>query len=211
MANLGGSAKYKKLVLRLNHVMNVAAERLREVVETRQELRQSVSEKTELATELHRQRQYLTRLKKNDGDARIEQVKVMNRLVRAESLAASMEIQLKSLIAEFGKGNPIDYSYKPDIESSDRLREALSQSLILAADEIANNFGENDFQGIMVTSPLRVATRQLQNAKGGKRPSHRGHHLRDDGNKSQIVRAPSKVTNTTRKAIAPIKISNVYV
>jgi hypothetical protein len=211
MANLGGSAKYKKLVLRLNHVMNVAAERLREVVETRQELRQSVSEKTELATELHRQRQYLTRLKKNDGDARIEQVKVMNRLVRAESLAASMEIQLKSLIAEFGKGNPIDYSYKPDIESSDRLREALSQSLILAADEIANNFGENDFQGIMVTSPLRVATRQLQNAKGGKRPSHRGHHLRDDGNKSQIVRAPRKVTNTTRKAIAPIKISNVYV
>ena len=88
-----------------------------------------------------------------------EHVKLMNRLVRAEALAASLEKQI-FLVINIAKSKDIyankkdsvtaalntlnvDYTYKPDIEMSDRLRTALAQSLVLSADEIIKSSNLN--------------------------------------------------------------------
>ena len=54
LANLGGSKKYKRVVLRLNQVMSLAAERLQNIVEIRHELRQVVEERDSLDKQLAR-------------------------------------------------------------------------------------------------------------------------------------------------------------
>ena len=98
-------------------------------------------------------------MKANDEDSRVQYVKLMNRLVRAEALAASMEKQLRITI-NVAKSKDIyankrdsvtaaidamrvDYSYKPDIEVSQRIREALAQPL-LSADEIIDSENLNE-------------------------------------------------------------------
>ena len=52
LSSLGGSKKYKRVVLRLNQVMSVAAERLQDIVETRHKLRQVLEERDVLEKQL---------------------------------------------------------------------------------------------------------------------------------------------------------------
>ena len=160
LANLGGSKKYKRVVLRLNQVMSLAAERLQNIVEIRHELRHVVEERDSLSKQFQDLKAANREMKANDEDSRVQYVKLMNRLVRAEALAASMEKQLRITI-NVAKSKDIyankrdsvtaaldamrvDYSYKPDIEVSERIREALAQPLILSADEIIDSEDLNE-------------------------------------------------------------------
>merc|ERR1711871_323021 len=131
--------KYKKLVFRLNESINLAAERLRQVVETKNQMKHVIEENRRLEHQLHQIQQHNRQTKKEDSDHRLEQVKLMNRLVRAEALAASLEMQLLHVLR---CDDSIDYTYKPDIAASPNLQAALAQSLILSADEIASDFNE---------------------------------------------------------------------
>ena len=140
--------------------MSLAAERLQNIVEIRHELRQVAEERDNLNKQLQDLKAANREMKANDEDSRVQYVRLMNRLVRAEALAASMEKQLRITI-NVAKSKDIyatkrdsvtaaldamrvDYSYKPDIEVSERMREALAQSLILSADEIIDSEDLNE-------------------------------------------------------------------
>ena len=148
------------MVLRLNQVMSLAAERLQNIVEIRHELRHVVEERDSLSKQFQDLKAANREMKANDEDSRVQYVRLMNRLVRAEALAASMEKQLRITI-NVAKSKDIyankrdsvtaaldamrvDYSYKPDIEVSERIREALAQPLILSADEIIDSEDLNE-------------------------------------------------------------------
>ena len=148
------------MVLRLNQVMSLAAERLQNIVEIRHELRQVAEERDNVNKQLKDLKAANREMKANDEDSRVQYVRLMNRLVRAEALAASMEKQLRITI-NVAKSKDIyatkrdsvtaaldamrvDYSYKPDIEVSERIRETLAQPLILSADEIIDSEDLNE-------------------------------------------------------------------
>ena len=226
LSSLGGSAKYKKLVLRLNESMNLAAERLRQIVETKKDMKIVIEERNKLAQDLYLMKQRTNQSTKEDGDQRIEQVKLMNRLVRAEALAASFEVQLRNAI----RGEQvIEYTYKPDIEASPRLQAALAQSLIVSADEIATDLNEENLRlsvktpnfcgtsrpGAMAMYPVNKSFVKSVPAKDDRnssdfskqsrrsraRPSHRGHSFKESyGDLTYSREMPDKEpTNLTTK------------
>ena len=98
-------------------------------------------------------------MRRDDNESRMEHVKLMNRLVRAEALAASLEKQIylamnlarsndnqsnkKNSVTSVMNDFIVDYTYKPDIDVSDKIRNALAQSLLVNADVHANSSNLN--------------------------------------------------------------------
>ena len=72
----------------------LAAERLQDIVEMRHELRRVSEDRDMLEKQLQNSKLTNKQMRRDDNESRMEHVKLMNRLVRAEALAASLEKQI---------------------------------------------------------------------------------------------------------------------